>query len=86
METVENPSLDARHDYKAVRDVTHCLVCDRRFVSDDVRSNVYKDDKFMGVIHDTCYELYGNSSAVVDSADAVDSSIIADDTLDESAG
>lgn len=42
---------------KAKRDVTRCLVCLRRFNSDDVRQNVYKDDKFIGVIHDVCYDL-----------------------------
>lgn len=52
------------HDFKAKADVTACLICRRRFNSDDVRTNVYKDDKFMGVIHDTCYELYGEVVSV----------------------
>lgn len=60
METLENPSLDARHDYKAVRDVTRCLVCMARFMSEDVRHNVYKDDTFLGVIHPECYGGYLN--------------------------
>lgn len=44
------------HDVvKAKHDVTRCLVCNLRFGSDDIRLNVYKDERFVGVIHDTCY-------------------------------
>lgn len=48
-----------KNDYKAIADITRCIVCKQRFVSDDIRQNVYKDDRLVGVIHESCYDLYG---------------------------
>lgn len=41
-----------RHDYKALRDMTRCVSCDAKFLSDDQRSNVYDDSGCIGAIHD----------------------------------
>lgn len=41
---------------KATIDVTRCILCGRKFVSDDTRSNVYKDARIIGAIHEGCYD------------------------------
>lgn len=43
--------------YKAQADCARCMVCTIKFHSDDLRENVYKDDRLVGVIHEQCYPL-----------------------------
>lgn len=47
------------HDFKAMSDMTRCLACRMKFMSDDDRSNVYNDDGCIGAIHDYCYPYLG---------------------------
>lgn len=47
---------------KALLDITRCILCGRKFISDDVRSNVYKDSTIIGAIHEGCYSDLGLSS------------------------
>lgn len=54
---IDNKSIKVDHD------VTHCIACGRRFCSDDIRCNVYKDSAFVGVIHDTCYDTLSLAAA-----------------------
>lgn len=43
---------------RAVRDMTRCIACHQRFLSDEPRNNIYIENTLtpMGAIHDECYD------------------------------
>lgn len=53
----DRPLSPIRYSLKATIDVTRCLICGRRFGSDDIRMDVIQDSRIMGVIHEDCYEM-----------------------------
>lgn len=52
-----NAGVQPARNYKAQADCARCMVCTIKFHSDDLRENVYKDDRLVGVIHEQCYPL-----------------------------